>query len=61
MPARKVALQLRLDETTHKKLKVIAEMELRSLNAQLEYFISRGLQDYEKKNGTIQPDDSSKY
>lgn len=61
MPTRKVALQLRLDETTHKKLKVIAETELRSLNAQLEYFISRGLQDYEEKNDAIQLDNSSKH
>ncbi len=61
MPTRKVALQLRLDETTHKKIKVIAEKELRSLNAQLEYFISRGLQAYEKKDGVIQLDDNNKH
>ncbi len=54
MAGRKIALQLRLDEKAHSKLKIIAEKELRSLNAQLEYFIKLGIESYEKENGTIQ-------
>ena len=49
----RIALQMRLDETTHKKLKVISERELRSLNAQIEYFILQGIQDYEADHGSI--------
>lgn len=49
----KIALQLRLDETTHKKVKSISEKELRSLNSQLEYFILKGVATYEKENGPI--------
>ena len=54
MAGRKVALQLRLDEKAHSKLKVIAERELRSLNSQLEYFIIRGIEVYEKEFGPIE-------
>lgn len=49
----KVALQIRLDETTHQKLKVIAEDELRSLNAQLEYFVIQGIKEYEMTYGMV--------
>ncbi len=54
MAGRKIALQLRLDEKVHSKLKIIAEKELRSLNAQLEYFIKLGVESYEKEYGVIQ-------
>ena len=33
----KIAFQLRLDEDTHRRIKAIAEKEMRSLNAQIEY------------------------
>ena len=57
MPGRKVALQLRLDEKAHAKLRIIAEKELRSLNSQLEYFIIRGIESYEKEFGQVaEPD-----
>lgn len=46
----KVALQLRLEEETHSKLKEISEKELRSLNAQIEYFILAGIANYEKEH-----------
>ena len=49
----KVILQIRLDEKTHSKTKVIAEKELRSLNAQMEYFILKGVEFYEKDQGSI--------
>lgn len=49
----KVALQIRLEETTHQKLKIIADSELRSLNAQLEYFILQGIKNYEANHGSV--------
>ena len=49
----KVALQIRLEEGTHKKLKAIADSELRSLNAQLEYFILQGIKAYETNHGSV--------
>lgn len=49
----KVSLQIRLEETTHKKLKNIADSELRSLNAQLEYFILQGIKNYESNHGSV--------
>lgn len=50
MAAKKVALQLRIDEEVHTKLKEISEQELRSLNAQIEYFILMGISKYEKEH-----------
>lgn len=50
----KIALQVRLDESTHQKLKSISEKELRSLNAQLEYFVIQGIKAYELENGSIE-------
>jgi len=49
----KVVTQLRLEETTHTKLKDIADKELRSLNAQIEYFILKGIEQFEKENNSI--------
>jgi len=49
----KVAFQIRLDETTHKKLKFIADSELRSLNSQLEYFVLQGIKNYESIHGSV--------
>lgn len=57
MADNKVALQLRIDETMHKKVKFISSKELRSLNSQLEYFILKGITEFEKQNGTISSED----
>lgn len=56
----KIALQTRLDETIHQKLKFIADKELRSLNAQLEYFILQGIKEYETNHGQIEVQKSDK-
>lgn len=48
----KVSIQLRISESTHKKVKTIAEKELRSINSQLEYFIVKGIEAYHKGNVT---------
>ena len=55
MPNNKMVLQIRLDESIHAKTKTIAEKELRSLNAQMEYFIMKGVEHYEKEHGYIKP------
>lgn len=55
MASSRVALQVRFDESTHSKLKKLAEKELRSLNSQIEYFVIKGIQKYEKENGVIEP------
>ena len=54
----KVATQIRLDESMHKKVKYISEKKLRSLNSQMEYFILKGIEQYEKEYGTIPISDS---
>lgn len=49
----RIAFQVRIDEDTHKKLKYISDKELRNLNSQLEYFLVKGIEQFEKENGTI--------
>lgn len=49
----KIATQMRYDETLYKKTKIIAENEMRTINAQLEYFMKKGVEAYEKEHGTI--------
>lgn len=53
MAVRKAAFQLRLDEDAHRKVKQIAAREFRSLNAQLEYFIVKGVEQYEREHGAL--------
>ena len=50
---RKVATQMRYDEVLYEKTKRIAENELRTINAQIEYFMKRGVEAYEKEHGVI--------
>ena len=49
----KFATQIRFEEKTYDKLKIIAEREQRSLNAQMVYFILQSLKEYEKENGPV--------
>lgn len=42
----KVATQVRFNEETYKLLSRIAEEECRSINAQIEYFAKKGIEDY---------------
>lgn len=49
MATNKVALQVRLDEKVHAKLRIVAEEEVRSLNSQIEYFVIKGIQKYEQE------------
>lgn len=50
----KIATQIRLDEVMYKKMKYISEKKLRSLNSQMEYFILKGIEEYEREYGVIQ-------
>ena len=49
----KVSTQMRYDEILYEKTKIIAENEFRSVNAQIEYFIKKGVEAYEAENGPI--------
>lgn len=41
--------QIRIDEQLAEKLKAIASAELRTLNAQMEYFLKKGVEQYERQ------------
>lgn len=51
--ADKAVTQVRVDSELYEKLKYIADDELRSINSQIEFFIKRGIEAYEKENGSI--------
>ena len=45
----KMSSQIRLDEELFAKVKAIAKRELRTMNAQFEYFIRQGVEQYERE------------
>ena len=47
----KVTTQLRVDGQLYEKIKYIARQELRSVNNQIEYFIKKGVEQYEAERG----------
>lgn len=49
----KVSTQMRYDEILYAKTKIIAENELRTTNAQIEYFMKKGVEAYEAEHGPI--------
>ena len=49
----KISTQMRYDSVLYAKVKVIAEAEFRSVNAQIEYFIKQGVEVYEAEHGPI--------
>ena len=49
----KIATQMRYDEILYEKTKIIAANEIRTINAQIEYFMKLGIEIYEKEHGTI--------
>ncbi len=51
--SRKVSTQMRYDEILYEKTKIIAEDEMRTINSQIEYFMKKGIEAYEKEHGTI--------
>lgn len=52
IPNRKTT-QLRINETLYKKTKIIAVLESRNTNSQIEYFVRKGVENYEKEHGSI--------
>ena len=54
----RISTQVRLDEVAYKKMKIIAKMENRNANSQLEYFMKKGVEAYEAEHGPIElPDE----
>ena len=53
MDLSKISTNFRIDENAYKKTKVIAKKEKRSINSQLEYFVIKEVEKYEKENGKI--------
>ncbi len=49
----KIQYTVRLDETILEKAKIIAEMEVRSLNNLIEFFVTKGVSAYEEEHGEI--------
>jgi len=45
--------QIRVNETILNKTKYIAELENRNMNSQIEFFLKKGVERYEKENGVI--------
>lgn len=50
----KVSTQMRYNEILYEKTKIIAKNEMRTTNAQLEYFMKLGVEAYEKEHGAIE-------
>ena len=49
----RISTQLRIDPNVYEKIKVIADEETRSVNSQMEYFIKKGVAQYELEHGPI--------
>lgn len=56
MKSDKIATTIRIDINTWDKFKVIASINRRSTNAELEYIITTIVKSYENENGTIELD-----
>lgn len=61
MAEKRSAFQLRLDKEAHRKVKAIADKELRSLNAQIEYFVYRGIAEYEDEHDITRGNTAAKF
>jgi len=46
----KIATQFRIDEDIYDRIKMIADIERRSINAQMEYFLEKSVAQYESEN-----------
>lgn len=62
MPAHipdRVSTQVRLDKVSWQKLKIIAKLENRNANSQLDFFMRQGVARYEAEHGPVElPDES---
>lgn len=50
----RIATQLRVNETVYKKIKYIANLENRNVNSQIEYFLKKSVDAYEREHGIIE-------
>lgn len=57
----KVATQVRFNESTYNLLCRIAEEECRSINAQIEYFVKKGVEEYIQEHPFIDPSNQCLY
>ena len=48
-----IQIGLRLEDTLHRKIKIISAYERRSMNTQIEYAIQTYIENYEAKHGEI--------
>ena len=53
MATYKYTTTLRIQEEIYEKLRHVSSCEHRSINSQMEYFILKGIEQYEKGNGVI--------
>lgn len=49
----RVQTQVRIDETVYQKVKVIGKAENRNTNSQIEYFLKKGVEQYEADHGEV--------
>lgn len=50
----RVVTQCRFEASLYAKLKIIADRERRPSNSQIEYYIAKGIQEYEREHGPIE-------
>lgn len=53
MATNKIPTMLRLPEELHTKIKLLADIEHRSLNMEIEYALSKYIVNYESSNGSL--------
>ncbi len=53
MATTKIPTMLRLPEDLHLKTKKIAQIEHRSVNAEIEFILEKYISNYESENGTL--------
>lgn len=53
MATNKIPTMLRLPEKLHNQIKLLSNLEHRSMNMEIEYILSSYVAEYEKQNGTI--------
>ena len=55
-----MSTQIRINEVVYAKVKVIALLENRNTNSQIEYFLKQGVENYEREHGPVQvPEESA--
>lgn len=61
MATNKIPTMLRLPEDLHRKTKQLAQIERRSINAEIEFAISKYINDYESTHGSLPIDPDELY